>query len=70
MSGSRVSTAAVRDWTGAEAEYQHALVINPNLAEAHESYGQMLIFLARLVQSERELRRAFELNPVGALNGL
>jgi DNA-binding winged helix-turn-helix (wHTH) protein/TolB-like protein/Flp pilus assembly protein TadD len=59
-----------RDWAGAEAEYKHALAINPSLASAHASYGSMLNTLGRLTEAERELRRAFELNPVGDLVGL
>jgi TolB-like protein/tetratricopeptide (TPR) repeat protein len=58
-----------QDWAGAEADYLHALAINPNLAEAHAYYGRMLTFLGRLVESERELRRAFQLNPVGEMYG-
>lgn len=58
------------DWAGAEADYQHALSINPNLANAHASYGEMLRALGRLTESERKLRRAFELNPVGEFYGL
>lgn len=57
------------DWAGAEADYRHALAINPNLAQAHASYGGMLTFLGRLAESERELRRAFQLNPVGEMYG-
>ena len=59
-----------RDWAGAEADYKNALAFNPNLSEAHASYGAMLNTLGRLTESEREFRRAFELNPVSDRVGL
>jgi len=70
MASGWVAQILERDWPRAEADFKHALAFNPNLAEAHASYGWMLNTLGRLTESERELRRAFELNPVGDLVGL
>ena len=70
MASGWVAEILQRDWPRAEAEFKQALAINPNLAAAHASYGWMLNTLGRLTESEWELRRAFELNPVGDLAGL
>ena len=70
MASGWVAEILERDWSRAEADYKHALAFNPNLAAAHASYGLMLNTLGRLTESERELRRAFELNPVADLAGL
>ena len=53
------------DWIGAERDYREALLINPNLPDAHASLGWMLNTLGRLDEAESELRKAFQLNPVG-----
>jgi adenylate cyclase len=70
MASGWVAQILERDWPRAEADFKRALAINPNLAEAHASYGWMLNTIGRLTESERELRRAFELNPVADLAGL
>ena len=70
MASGWVAQILARDWPRAEADFKHALLLNGNLAQAHASYGWMLNTVGRLTESERELRRAFELNPVGDLVGL
>ena len=70
MASGWVAHILERDWPRAEADFKHALAINANLAAAHASYGWMLNTLGRLTESEREFRRAFELNPVGDVAGL
>jgi TolB-like protein/Flp pilus assembly protein TadD len=51
------------DWTGAEREYQRAIALNPNEAEVHQGYGQLLKTLGRQ-NWVAEVKRAGELDPV------
>ncbi|HJY86840.1 MAG TPA: protein kinase [Candidatus Acidoferrales bacterium] len=56
------------DWTGAEKEFQRALELNPNYANAHYFYGwTCLIPLGRLDQALREMKRAQELDPLSPI---
>ncbi len=56
------------DWTGSEKEFQHALELNPNYANAHYFYGlTCLIPLGRLDQALREVKRAQELDPLSPI---
>jgi adenylate cyclase len=54
------------DWAGAEREFQRAIVLNPNLAAAHDSYSAFLSFMGRHDQSIAESTRAKELDPLSA----
>ncbi len=57
--------AAVQwDWAGAEREYRRAIDVNPNLADAHFFYGDMLLTLKRSDEWNREIQRALELDPL------
>ena len=52
------------DFSAAEAEFQRALELNPNLANAHHWYGLFLSWEARHPEAIIHLRRAVELDPL------
>jgi serine/threonine-protein kinase len=52
------------DWAGAEESFRRALDLNPNLADAHFFYADMLVVLQRNEEWEREIKRARELDPL------
>ncbi len=52
------------DFAGAEREYQRALELNPNYAEAHLWRGQLFSSLGRHEEALAEIRRAIELDPM------
>jgi DNA-binding winged helix-turn-helix (wHTH) protein/TolB-like protein/Tfp pilus assembly protein PilF len=51
------------DWAGAEKEYQRALELNPNYANAHHFYALYLAMMGRFDEGLAEIRRAQELEP-------
>jgi len=51
------------DFAGAEAEFNKAIELNPNLAEAHEQFGIMLGILERSQESFAQSEKACELDP-------
>ena len=57
------------DWAGAEREFQRALALNPNYAQAHQWYGQYLRAMGRQNSAMAEIKRAQELNPLGLVIG-
>ena len=52
------------EWSGAEHEFQRALELNPNYAEAHLMYSQLLMAAGRSSEAISEVRRAQELDPL------
>jgi TolB-like protein/DNA-binding winged helix-turn-helix (wHTH) protein len=52
------------DWKGAEAEYKHAIELQPNYAAAHHRYAWFLSDVGRHDEAVREIRRAQELDPL------
>jgi len=52
------------DWRAAEQEYQRALQLNPSLADAWATYGQMLALEGRDSESTEKLAHALELDPL------
>jgi tetratricopeptide (TPR) repeat protein len=52
------------NWAGAEREYRRAIDINPNLADAHFFYADLLLVLKRPDEWRREIQRALELDPL------
>jgi TolB-like protein len=52
------------DWAGAEREYRRAIDANPNLADAHFFYADLLLVLKRPEEWNREIHRALELDPL------
>jgi len=56
------------DWAGAEREYRRAIDANPNLADAHFFYADLLMVLKRPEEWNREIHRALELDPLNDFN--
>jgi DNA-binding SARP family transcriptional activator len=52
------------DWAGAEAEFQRALELNPEDADAHDLYGRLCAALGRYDEAIVLQRRAQELDPL------
>ena len=59
-----------RDRARAEQEFERALRLNPNSADAHQFYGLFLIAQKRFDEGVREGRRALELDPLSLLVNL
>ena len=57
------------DWVGAEREFQRAIALNPNYAQAHQWYGQYLRAMGRQNSAMAEIKRAQELDPLGPMIG-
>lgn len=55
------------DWAGAEKEFQRALALNPNYAQAHQWYGQLQKAMRRK-DWPAEVQRAGELDPLSLVN--
>ena len=55
------------DWVGAEKEFQQAIDLKPNYAEAHHWYAVYLANLGRHDEALREAERARELDPLSLL---
>jgi TolB-like protein/Tfp pilus assembly protein PilF len=51
------------DWAAAEREFQKALDLRPNFADAHFSYSRFLAASGRMEKAVAEIRRAEELDP-------
>jgi serine/threonine-protein kinase len=52
------------DWNGAEQNFQRAIRLNPGLAAAYHSYGNLLSDLGRHADGLRQIDRAIELDPL------
>src|SRR5262249_43100969 len=52
------------DWSGAEREFQRAIMLNPNYATAHQYYSLLLSAMARRDEAVGEMKRALELDPL------
>ena len=55
------------DFVGAQREFECALALSPNYAEAHHWYAIYLANLGRHAQADREGKRAVELDPLSLL---
>jgi TolB-like protein/DNA-binding winged helix-turn-helix (wHTH) protein/Tfp pilus assembly protein PilF len=73
LAEAHTSLAAVKilgdwDWQGAEQEFHRALELNPNSAQAHHWYGNLLLGPeGRHDEAIAELLRAQELNPLSQI---
>ena len=52
------------DWAGAEAQFTHAIAINPAYATAHHWYGHCLFAMGRMDDATRQMQRAQHLDPL------
>ena len=57
------------DFSGAEKDFQKAIVLNPNYATAHQWYGEFLGDIRRFDQGIAELRKAQQLDPLSPIVG-
>jgi serine/threonine-protein kinase len=64
MTAANCKDATQWDWSGAEREFKRAIDLNPNLADAHFFYGDLLVILKRPEEWNREIQRALELDPL------
>jgi TolB-like protein/Flp pilus assembly protein TadD len=55
------------DWRGAELEFQRAIELNPNYAEARAFYSNYLIIMKRPAEAVTQIERALELDPLSEL---
>ncbi len=55
------------DWKGSESEFQRALALSRNYANAHHWYAELLIDSGRFDESLRESYKAKELDPLSAM---
>ncbi|MEO6051350.1 MAG: protein kinase [Pyrinomonadaceae bacterium] len=60
----RVLYAYDYNFAGAEREFKQALELNPNDADAHRAYGELLTYLGRHEESLAEMQRALEMDPL------
>ena len=51
------------DWRGAEEEYQRAISLDPNSAQAHSLYSNLLQVQGRTSEAVREAEKAAQLDP-------
>jgi serine/threonine-protein kinase len=58
------------DWAAAEREFQRAIELNPNDANAHHWYSHYLIAQGRIAESLTQSKRALELSPFDVLINL
>ena len=56
------------DWEGADREFNRALTLNPNDAEAHRMYAVFLAAMTRFEQADGEIRITQALDPLSAYN--
>jgi TolB-like protein/DNA-binding winged helix-turn-helix (wHTH) protein/Flp pilus assembly protein TadD len=57
------------DWAGAEKEFQRAIALNPNYAQAHQWYGQYQRAMGRQNSAMAEIKLAQELDPLSLVIG-
>jgi eukaryotic-like serine/threonine-protein kinase len=58
------------DWAGAELEFIQALNLNPNYAEARQSFGGWLALMGRTGEAITQLELALELDPLSLLGNM
>jgi TolB-like protein/DNA-binding winged helix-turn-helix (wHTH) protein/Tfp pilus assembly protein PilF len=55
------------DWKTAESEYRRAIELDPNYATAHHWYAEVLALVGRFPESEQEIERAHQLDPLSLI---
>jgi TolB-like protein/DNA-binding winged helix-turn-helix (wHTH) protein/Tfp pilus assembly protein PilF len=56
-----------RDWSGAEKEFQRAIELNRNYANAHHWYALELMLMGRLDEALNQIKLARELDPLSLI---
>ena len=56
-----------RDWSGAEKEFQRAIELNRNYANAHHWYALELMLMGRLDEALHQIKLARELDPLSLI---
>ncbi len=59
-----INYLGVWDWKTSESEFQKALAINPNYADAHGLYAQLLYILGRPKEAIKHAELSFKLDPL------
>ena len=62
-----INYLGVWDWKTSESEFQNAIAINPNHAEAHGLYAQLLYILGRPKEAFKHAELSFKLDPLNQL---
>jgi lipoprotein NlpI len=52
------------DWHAADNSFKRALELNPGYAFAHNQYGMFLCVIGRFQDTQTEMNRAYELDPL------
>jgi adenylate cyclase len=55
------------DWTGARADFQEAVRLNPNYPTAHQWHGEYLVSMGLFDQGLAELKKARDLDPLSLI---
>lgn len=58
------------DWRRAEEEYQRAIALDPNSAQAHNWYSELLQVQGRTDEAVREAQKAAQLDPINLQNAV
>jgi len=58
-----IQTFVHRNWSEAERELTRAISLNPNYAQAHHWYGELLAILGRNAEAKVEMERAVAIDP-------
>ena len=66
-----VSLANVKEWEwdlpAAEADFKRSIALNPNYSTGHFWYACLLAMMGRMTESQAEMRRALELDPLSLI---
>jgi TolB-like protein len=55
------------DWKSSESEFKKAIALNPNYAEAHATYSNLLMIVGRLDEAIEQGELAYKLDPLNPL---
>ena len=66
VSAGFVATYLNWDWPTAEAEFERAIELNPNIASVYHDYGFLLVFVGRYDEAKDRFEKAIDLNPVSS----
>jgi tetratricopeptide (TPR) repeat protein len=55
------------DWTKADEFYERSIAANPSWPQARQWYGEKLVYMGRFDESEQQLTRARDLDPLSSV---